>query len=63
MPKPLKSGNRLDNRDWHQCMDTYGPSLSRCAGGRLVVDGFVCPHCTSSDPSIDCHRPSDEGRM
>lgn len=62
MTRPLKSGQRLDNLDSQHCMDVYGPSLTRCVGGRLRVDGFICPHCSSDNPENSCHRPSDSGR-
>lgn len=44
-----------DVEDYRHCMNHYGPSLSRCAGGRLIVPLYVCPHCNSSDPRGTCH--------
>ena len=29
-------------------------SVRRCAGGRLVAQGLMCPHCESYDPEDDC---------
>lgn len=44
----------LDARDIARCMSQYGPTLGRCAGGRLMVVGYVCPHCSSSSPRENC---------
>ena len=46
-----------DTRDRNRCMNIYGPILTRCFGGRIVVDGFNCPHCDSADPPNECHIP------
>jgi len=48
---------RQDRRDERHCMEIYGPELVRCAGGRLIVDGYVCPHCGSLDPHRECKKP------
>lgn len=57
--KKLKSGTRLDEKDRKACLDIYGPILSRCAGGRIIVPGYICPHCDSENPKTKCHKPSD----
>lgn len=52
-----KRSEAQDTRDKNHCLDVYGPSLRRCKGGRLVVDGFICPHCDSDNPSSECAKP------
>ena len=46
-----------DDRDYARCMSRYGPSLDRCAGGRQIVPGYVCPHCGSKNPKETCESP------
>jgi len=41
-------------------LNTYGPILNYCAGGRVVASGYICPHCTSKNPSIECNKPLPE---
>lgn len=47
-----------DKADYEHCMAVYGPSLERCAGGRLIVPGYVCPHCPSESPRTRCEKPA-----
>lgn len=51
----------LDRADWNRCMQAYGPDVNRCAGGRVVARGYVCPHCDSINPSEDCGEPIARG--
>jgi hypothetical protein len=46
-----------DTSDLVLLAETY-LRLRRCAGGRLLVDGYCCPHCGSDDPRKICkgHR-------
>lgn len=50
-----------DAADKARALATYGPALGRCAGGRIIVPGYVCPHCGSGDPKGVCHAPADGG--
>lgn len=56
--KTVKAGDRRDALDARACMEVYGPSLILCAGGRLVVNGYVCPHCNSDNPPTECNQPA-----
>jgi hypothetical protein len=47
-----------DRADRDHCYAVYGPPLRRCAGDRLVVDGYVCPHCDSTNPRTTCLKPT-----
>ena len=44
-------------RDYIRCMDVYGPMITSCKGGRVVVKGYACPHCNSTDPPRRCDEP------
>lgn len=46
-----------EQADWIRCMEIYGPPVVVCAGGRLVVSGYICPHCGSESPNTNCLRP------
>lgn len=54
MPKPYMS----DNADRERIASVYGPALGRCAGDRLILPGYVCPHCGASDPKGECGAPA-----
>lgn len=56
--KTRKGGERLDKADRQACLETYAPPLKRCAGNRLIVDGYVCLHCGSDSPETDCKEPA-----
>ena len=43
-------------QDIERCAVTHLP-LTQCAGGRIIVDGFICPHCGSIKPKVECHAP------
>jgi len=43
--------------DTSRCYSAYGPPLTHCHGGRIVVVGYICPHCGSSNPSTECKEP------
>lgn len=58
MAKTVKSGAVLDRLDQARIMDWYGPSIYRCKGNRFVAQGFICPHCNSTDPTDECHQPA-----
>lgn len=47
---------KSEDEDYIRVMSNYGPTLSRCSGGRLQVRGYICPHCDSDDTS-DCQAP------
>ena len=47
---------KSDERDAMRCAYDY-LAIKRCAGDRLIVDGYVCPHCDSSNPSRTCLEP------
>ena len=49
-----------DSQDFFRAMDHYGPQTQRCKGGRIVVKGYICPHCDSVDPPGKCHAPKEE---
>lgn len=51
-----------DHADYDACMSIYGPSLVRCAGDRLVVKGYICPHCQSTSPADHCAKPKRAAR-
>ena len=57
--KPIKY--RSDNADTLRCYAAHGPTLKRCVGGRLVVDGYICPHCGSNSPDTECKSPNTAG--
>jgi hypothetical protein len=60
MPEQTKTTKfKSEGADYNRCMATYGPSTTLCAGERVVVVGYVCPHCESSDPSTNCLSPRD----
>lgn len=46
-----------DKADYDRCMAIHGPPTTRCAGARIIVVGYVCPHCGSASPSKECHKP------
>ena len=48
---------RSDRIDYDRCMDAFGPTTSYCKGGRIIVSGFVCPHCGSCSPAEECESP------
>ncbi len=48
-----------DIKDKLRALDDYGPTLVRCNGGRIIVQGYVCPHCHSVDPSKECDLPKE----
>lgn len=45
-----------DFRDVSACFSFLGGG-TRCKGGRIVVDGYVCPHCGSYEPKTYCSAP------
>jgi hypothetical protein len=45
-----------DMKDVFTLADTH-MFLTRCIGGRLQNDGFVCPHCSSYNPDNQCNSP------
>lgn len=47
-----------DNADRERIASLYSPALGRCAGGRLILPGFVCPHCLSGNPQGECGAPA-----
>jgi hypothetical protein len=53
---------RSDSADYDRCMDNFGPETTRCEGGRIIVRGFVCPHCDSYNPDSECGAPRKEYR-
>ena len=42
-----------DYKDMIALANTY-LSLTRCKGGRVVNEGYSCPHCGSNDPEEHC---------
>lgn len=62
MSREQNNREALDLADWVECMDQYGPQTARCAGNRIVVSGYQCPHCGSANPSEDCEEPMHEDR-
>ena len=52
---------KTDRIDYDRCMDVFGPSTTTCKGGRIIVSGYICPHCDSASPSDECNAP--KGRM
>lgn len=53
---PYKS----DDHDRNHVLAMYGPILGYCSGGRLILPGYVCPHCRSGDPREKCDMPKPE---
>ena len=43
--------------DQARILNTYGPNLIKCIGGRTVAQNYQCPHCESEDPSTKCGQP------
>lgn len=29
-------------------------NMNRCIGGRIVCEGYICPHCGSANPTEQC---------
>lgn len=50
-----------DTMDKNRVLSKYGPSMDRCVGGRLIVVGFICPHCPSNLPGAYCEAPASSG--
>lgn len=59
----IKDSEMGDKADWEHCLAIYGPSLARCAGDRLIVSGYVCPHCGSTSPRDECKKPARKARQ
>ena len=53
----ITASQAQDNRDKAKICEVYGPLITRCAGRRLVADGYICPHCESDDPKSYCRSP------
>lgn len=34
--------------------------LTRCKGGRVLVQGYCCPWCGSVDPGEECGKPRED---
>jgi hypothetical protein len=46
-----------EDADYKRVMAAYGPELGYCKGHRLLVPGYICPHCGSGDPRTRCGSP------
>lgn len=53
----MSKKERQDISDMRRCV-SVGGWLERCSGGRLVISGYVCPHCDSDDPKTECKSPA-----
>lgn len=53
----MEKTEKTELQDYRRVMDTYGPSLTRCAGGRIVSPTYVCVHCDSDNPHEFCGAP------
>lgn len=42
--------------DIERCALVHLP-LTMCEGGRVVIEGFICPHCDSTHPKSRCNAP------
>lgn len=47
----------LDSRDKSAVLSFQG-GAGRCKGGRIILKGYVCPHCGSYD-SRNCGKPRE----
>ena len=47
-------GERADEKRF---ADWFSSWAGECKGGRLIVAGYVCIHCNSSDPTEKCLAP------
>jgi hypothetical protein len=51
--------DRQDALDRARVLDAYG-NTRRCIGGRIVQEGYTCPHCSSNDPTNTCANTMED---
>lgn len=61
----MKNKITISLSEYYQLLDyktniEYFFDESECDKGRLIQDGFICPHCGSSDPINRCKGKSLE---
>jgi hypothetical protein len=49
-----------DALDIQDALACEGVSVTTCVGGRIVANGYVCPHCTSCSPKDECRQNRQE---
>ena len=69
MPPLDWKGDALNNRTMPFETDTidrsraeayHAPKAGRCVGGRVIFQGFPCPHCDSPNPLSRCKSPKGD---
>ena len=45
--------------DQARARDYHEPKAGRCVGGRVIYQGFPCPHCDSPTPLSRCKAPKN----